>query len=201
MADNRITIGTGKPKKGEEKEVELLKKSDLYVPETEPEVPAQEPPKESLDDNLWGNDWYLNKQVDPKYLAEKRLFVRVRYIQRIDCRMFCPSLSEEPQKLTEPFGFTVFDVSMGGIGAISEHPKSEGDILVFKLNLDHLSYEVKCEVVYSIPIDNVFRLGFRILTKDKDFIKHLKLFVARISLMGSKVTFQEIIRKYNTGEL
>lgn len=196
MADNRITIGKGKPQIDKDKDLELLKKQDLYIPEKEIETGEQPPQTQTSDENLWGNDWQINSLIDKDYLAEKRLFVRVRYFRPFECRMFCTSPDAEPEKLDSILKLTMFDLSMGGIGAICDVSVPKDDILFFPLLLDHMTYDVKCQVVYCIPIDHVFRLGLRILTREKQFIKHLKLYVARLSLMGSKVTFKEIIDRY-----
>lgn len=197
MADNKITIGKENSKEKNTAEIELLKKGELYVPVPEAYDRNKIPRPKSPDDNLWGNDWQINKSIDKDYLAEKRLFVRVRYIQHMECKISHMDPEESPHEPDRLMRFTIFDISMGGIGAICEEPVAKDSILVFSLQLDHMFYEINCQVIYCIPIDNVFRLGLKILTKEKNFVKHLKLFVARLSLMGSKITIKEIIDKYS----
>jgi hypothetical protein len=71
---------------------------------------------------------------------------------------------------------------MGGIGIICEHGINIGKILAIQLTLDNIPYEIKGEVVYCIRNDDKFRAGLKIVQRDKRFIRHLKIFVARISL-------------------
>lgn len=196
MAKNRLIIGKDDERDKKDSELELLKKDGLHIPGTEVNNKGSKSSEGDLDDNLWGNDWQVNKSIDKDFMAEKRLFVRVRYFHPLECRMKYIDPDADPLRLESVLHLTMFDLSMGGIGAICEEPIPQNEILLFPLQLDHLTYDIKCQVVYCIPIDKVYRLGFRILSKDKDFIKHLKLFVARLSLIGSKISLEEIVSRY-----
>ena len=51
-----------------------------------------------------------------------------------------------------------------------------------EMPLDEKIYDIKCEVIYCFKSDNKFRIGLRVVQKDKLFIQHLKIVIARISL-------------------
>lgn len=138
-----------------------------------------------LDENVWGNDYTLLKKLDEKQLADRRLYVRVRHLQKVVCHSVYDNIDMEPVLLSRPMELIISDLSMGGIGIISENELKSGRILAVRLSLDGIQYEVKCEVIYCFQSDNKFRAGLKIAQKDKRFINHLKIFIARISLTNS----------------
>ena len=71
---------------------------------------------------------------------------------------------------------------MGGIGIICDYEIATGKIFSIQLVLDGIPYKIKCQVIYCIPNDDKFRAGLKIVEREKKFITHLKIFVARISL-------------------
>lgn len=135
-----------------------------------------------VDENVWGNDHMIINKLDEKQLADRRLFARVRYIQRVECTKVYTDSMTEPVILTRPFVFTISDLSMGGIGMICDQAIRVGEVLAFKMSLDNILYEIKCEVVYCIRNSDKFRAGLKIVKRDRQFIRHLKIYVARISL-------------------
>jgi c-di-GMP-binding flagellar brake protein YcgR len=90
----------------------------------------------------------------------------------------------EPSFLAEPVEFTIIDLSVGGIGIVCENGMPVGTILSFKLPLDYIMYYVKCEVVYCIENSGKYRAGMRLVDREKGFIRHLKIFVARLTLQS-----------------
>lgn len=182
MSNNKIIIGDGK--KREEK-----KKPGLYEidkPQITDAVTEQETIEQTeqipLDEDVWGNDHTIINKLSEKQLADRRFYVRVRYFQRIECYTTFDSIEEEPILLTQPIEFIISDLSMGGIGIICDQAISIGKILAIQLTLDTIPYDVKCEVVYCVQNDDKFRAGLKIVKREKHFIKHLKIFIARISL-------------------
>lgn len=145
-------------------------------------VADQETTQEPLDENVWGNDYSIINKLNEKHLADRRLYVRVRNVQRIECNALSDSVEAEPVFLARPIEFTISDLSMGGIGIICDNEISIGKVLAFQLILDGIPYKIKCEVVYCIHNDNKFRAGLKIVQKDRKFLMHLKIYVARISL-------------------
>ncbi len=137
------------------------------------------------DEVVWGNDRALMKMVDEVQRADLRLFVRIRHIQKVICSMVYEDIAKEPYRLDRPLEMMIVDLSVGGIGVICEHEIETGSILGIPIVLDAITYDVICETVYCIPMDGKYRAGFKIAKKDKDFIKHLKIFVARISLTNT----------------
>jgi hypothetical protein len=178
MANNKITIGDGKAKKKNESISRLtLEKQEIIEPIIEPEI--EEIP---IDENVWGNDSSVIKRLDEEQLVERRLFVRIIFMRQIKCYETLNNLQAESILLSQPIEFSITDISIGGIGIISDYEIKAGNILLFNLILDDNGYDIKCEVLYCFKSDDKFRGGLRILNKDKDFIRHLKIVVARVSL-------------------
>jgi hypothetical protein len=176
MADNKIVIVHNREKGKKETEIKDITANTLGpIPSTN-----QEP----LYENIWGNDHAVLNKMDENLLADRRLYVRVIYMQKIECNTILEAIGSEPTVLTKPMVFTVIDISIGGIGIISECEINIGTILAFKLTLDNIAYEIKCEVVYCFPNDDKFRAGLKMVEKDKCFTRHLKILVARLSLQG-----------------
>lgn len=174
MTINRITIGKGK--KENPNKIQVPKQTELYKPEINTDN------YRTLDQNIWGNDSEENKKLDKEVLAEKRMYVRIRYIQHIECNMLSDSLDTEPVVLAKPMSFNIFDLSMGGIGIICDQEIKKGLILSFKIRLDQIEYDVMCESIYCIEADSNYKIGLKIIRNNRDFIKHLKILVARTSL-------------------
>jgi len=186
MADNKIVIGGFKEDKSKEEKV-LKREKPVHEPDTiidDGHSPVQETYDPRLDENIWGSDFELDKKLKEEYLLEKRRYVRIRYIQSIACKTMSSSLEAEPVTLFPPLMLTTCDLSVGGIGIISDTEISEGTILDLNLTLDEISYNIKCAVVYCIQNKDKYRIGLKIALKDKAFIKHLKIYVARISLQS-----------------
>lgn len=135
-----------------------------------------------LDENVWGNDRAIIDKLDKEVLAERRLFVRVRHVQKITCDSVYEAIDKEPVELRNPLDLTVVDLSVAGIGIICDKEIETGRILGIRILLDRIPYEIKCKVIYCIPLDGKFRAGLKIAEKDKRFMRHLKIFVARTSL-------------------
>lgn len=178
MTNNKVTIGDGKAKRKNESISKLpLEKPKIIEPKIEPineEIP--------IDENVWGNDSSVVKRLDEEQLAERRLFVRIIFMRHIMCYETLNNLQAETILLSQPIEFSITDISVGGIGIISDYEIKVGIILVFNLILDDKAYDIKCEVMYCFKSDNKFRGGLKIVNKDKDFTKHLKVVVARVSL-------------------
>jgi hypothetical protein len=138
-----------------------------------------------LDEKIWGNDNNILSQLNESQLSERRLFVRVRYMQQIECNTIFESISSEPINLKVPIVFTTSDLSMSGIGIICDEKIEKGTILAFNMKLEEIIHEIKYEVIYCIPNDDKFRAGLKMAEKNKDFIRHLKLFVAKITLRNN----------------
>lgn len=182
MAGKKIVIGNGKEKDKKENEI-ILKGNTANTLKSTPDT-TQEPQQETLDENVWGNDHLILNNIDESILADRRLYVRAIYMQRIECNTIKYNKDSELTLLSKPIEFMIVDISMGGIGIICEYEIKIGTILIFKLTLDNIAYEVKYEVVYCFPNDDKFRAGLKMAEKDKEFIRHLKILVARLSLQS-----------------
>lgn len=135
-----------------------------------------------LDENVWGNDNIVLQHLNAKQLADRRLFVRIRYLQQAQCLAISDNAEIEPEPLSQPFTFMVSDLSMGGIGIISNNEVGINKILLVRLTLDGIVYDVKFKVIYCFWNDNKFRAGLKVLRSEKQFIHHLKVFIARKTL-------------------
>ena len=180
MRDNTMVIGTSKEK--DKKETSTIK-MDILV-NTQNTIPntIQEPTQEPIYENVWGNDYSITNKLEENLLADRRLYARALYMQKIECNTILESMESEPCLLSKIMAFMIIDISMGGIGIVCEHEIMVGTILVFKLSLDNISYDIKCEVVYCLQNDDKYRAGLRIVDRERHFIRHLKILVARLSL-------------------
>lgn len=179
VSNNKIIIGDGKNKGKKGTETGLYDVDKLQITAAGIEQVTEQIP---VDENIWGNDYTIINKLNEKQLADRRLFVRIRYMKRVECYMVFDSIGVEPVLLTQPLVFIINEISMGGIGIICDHEISIGKILAIQLTLDNIPYEIKCEVIYCIQNDDKFRAGLKIVQRDKLFIRHLKIFIARISL-------------------
>lgn len=143
---------------------------------------AAQPDMPPLDENVWGNDYTLLNKMSEKQLADRRLFVRVRYIQKIECHTVLDSMKSEPYILARPLVFVINELSVAGIGVICDHAINVGKILAFRITIDNIPYDIQCEVVYCIPNDDKFRACLKLAQRDKRFFRHMKIFIARTSL-------------------
>ena len=99
-----------------------------------------------LDENVWGNDRDILDKLDKEVLADRRLFVRVRYIQRITCNAVYEDIEKEPVFLSRPLEFITVDISAAGIGIVCEHEIEPGKILGIRITLDRMPYDIKAEL-------------------------------------------------------
>jgi hypothetical protein len=188
---NKIIIGDGnkKEKRHSDPNSHIVRNPQKSAAETERKADtktgretASETVPIPIDENVWGNDNSILHHLDEKVLADRRLFVRIRYLQHIECTALSDSPEEEPYSLANPFVFMISDLSMGGIGIICDDKIEVGKVLAIRLVLDNIPYDVKCQVVYCFQNDDKFRAGLKIIKREKKFIQHLKIFIARKSL-------------------
>jgi len=144
-----------------------------YEKETEP-IP--------LDENVWGNDNVVSQHLDAKQLAERRLFVRIRHFQQAECHAISDNEEIEPEPLPNPFALIITDLSMGGIGIVCDQDIGIGKILLVRIVLDGIAYDVKCRVMYCFWNDGKFRAGLKVLRSEKQFIYHMKIYIAKKSI-------------------
>ncbi len=149
------------------------------------EPAIKEPPERKLFyEKDWGNEHAVLSRLDGKLLADRRLYARVLYMHKIWCSTLFESFDSEPTLLMDPLELIVVDLSMGGIGVICEHEVPVGAILSFKLPLDNIEYEIKCEVVYCFENSGKYRAGLKLADRNRNFIRHLKILVARLTLQS-----------------
>lgn len=192
MLHNKIIISGGKKNEDREERPGSYEINGRRIaaadagPDTEPAEPAgkdavqaEQPP---VDENVWGNDYTLLNKLSEKQLADRRLFVRIRHMQWVECHIIFDNIKSEPSLLDQPLVFIINELSMAGIGIICDHAISIGKILAFQFIIDNIPYDIKCEVIYCIPNDDKFRACLKVVQRDKRFIRHLKIFIARTSL-------------------
>lgn len=182
MKNNIMVIGNRKEKV--EKEAELVLRDALADGLSVASGNSQDTVLEPVYENDWGNEQSVLNKLEGKVLADRRFYARALYMQRIKCNTLFDSVESEPSYLIEPLEFMIVDLSMGGIGIICEYEIMIGTILFFNLSLDHIAYDIKCEVVYCFQNSDKYRIGLKIVGRDMNFIRHLKIFVARLSLQS-----------------
>lgn len=176
MKTNKMVIGSGKAEP-----VNKALNTDLGAVRESVNGPAVQRP---VYEKYWGNESTIMNRLEGKLLEDRRLYARALYMQKAECNTLYESLDSEPVTLEEPMKFMIIDLSLGGIGIISEKEILTGTILSFKLLLDSISYDIKCQVVYCFENSGKYRAGLKIVDEDKNFIRHLKIFVARLTLQS-----------------
>jgi hypothetical protein len=182
MKNNIMVIGNRKERV--EKEADLILKDTLAENLSAALENSQETVQEPVYDNDWGDEHSFLNKLDGQILADRKFYTRALYMQRIECNTLFDGVESEPSYLAEPLEFIIIDLSMGGIGIISEYEIMLGTILFFNLSLDNIEYKIKCKVVYCFQNSDKYRACLRIVGRDMKFIRHLKIFVARLSLQS-----------------
>lgn len=182
MANDRIVISSRaeNPRKTDDKRPVAKEHEIAAVSPAGQEIPVKEP----LDEVVWGNDRSVRNNIDERTLADRRLFTRVKYVQQIRCNAILDDMGLEPILLDIPLRFLVIDISMGGIGIVSDDALKPGTVLSFEIRLDEVVYRVRYEVAFCFPNDGKFRAGLRIRERDRRFLRHLKIVVARLTLQN-----------------
>lgn len=143
---------------------------------------VEEAIEEPVYDYIWENDRSILEKLDENQRAERRRYVRVPYMQKIECFSIADDVDSEPVILEKPLNFLIIDISVGGIGIVCDSELEVGKVLTFKIIFDNLEYEVSCQVIYCFESKGKFRAGLKLVKGSKEFIKHLKILVARITL-------------------
>lgn len=177
MKENRIYIN-GKPISGEKDTDQTKNKESLLDKSTQDYAPELI----QIDENIWGNDIEFEKKLEEQFLADRRLFVRVRYFAEVLCNKIYRSGNNEPEILSCPFALSIIDISSGGIGAIGDEEIEIDSVLPIKLVLEKIEYVVRYRVVYCIPHEGKYRIGLKLNEKNNIFKRHLKIYIAKLSL-------------------
>ncbi len=191
-----IESGKGRRRTGRDNFSELDKRRTDEILQDESQKPQQNGGQNNAgtasqtgaaepDEIVWGNDRTFMNYIDEGHRADLRLFVRIRYMQKVTCSIAYEDITKEPYELDKPIDLMIIDISVGGIGVICENEIDVGSILGIPIILDKIPYDIKCEVVYCIPVDGKFRAGMKIAHKTRAFMRHLKIFVARIALTST----------------
>jgi len=184
MINNKIIIGDKlRDKKGTKPD--LFEIDTLQITTAVTDREAEKTEQIPVDENVWGNDYIILNKLSKKQLADRRLYVRIRHFQKIECFTVYDEIDVEPACLTQPIIFIINEISMGCIGAICDYKLSIGKILAIQLTIDNMPYDIKCEVGYCIKNDDKFRCGLKVVQRDRQFIKHLKIYIARKSLLSN----------------
>ncbi len=176
MKENKIYIN-GKP--SSEKDTEEIKNKNSLI---EKPIGEHAPELIQIDENIWGTDLEFEKKLEEQFLADRRLFVRVRYFAEVLCNRIYRTENDEPEVLPYPFSLSIIDISSGGIGAISDEDIEIDSVLPVKLVLEKIEYVVRYRVVYCIPHEGKYRIGLKLNEKNNIFKRHLKIYVAKLSL-------------------
>lgn len=177
MKENKIYIN-GKPISSEKDTDQIKNKNSL----TEKPMEEHAPELIQIDENVWGTDLEFEKKLEEQFLADRRLFVRVRYFAEVLCNKIYRSGNDEPEVLPYPFSLSIIDISSGGIGAISDEEIEIDSVLPVKLVLEKIEYIVRYRVVYCIPHEGKYRIGLKLNEKNNIFKRHLKIYIAKLSL-------------------
>jgi len=116
-----------------------------------------------------------NKEFDSNKNVELRKSKRVDYYSKIYCRKYIEDgQAKEPEP---PLELILINVSVGGLGVVSEQHFSNGTVLVLDITLEGELYEkVSARVMWGIKKGDMYRHGLEIMNISGKLYSHLNKF-------------------------
>lgn len=104
--------------------------------------------------------------------VEMRKSRRINYLSKIYCKKcICGGETEEYK---EPLELTLLNVSVGGLGIMSDRMFEVGSILTLSMKLEEISYEkVTAKVMWNIKKGEMYRHGLQIVNISGRLFRHL----------------------------
>lgn len=113
-----------------------------------------------------------NSSTEAAKLAELRKSKRIDYYAKIQCTKSIYNGNTEEYE--EPLELTLINVSIGGLGIVSERSFEKAAVLVLNLRLEEENYEkVTAKVMWTIKKGDLFRYGLEISNISGRLYSHL----------------------------
>ena len=111
-------------------------------------------------------------------IQKDKNFAEIRKGKRIDffSQVFCIKsiYNGETEEYHEPLELTLLNVSLGGLGIVSDKLFEKGSVLVLRIKLEDVSYEkVTTKVIWNIKKSNKYRHGLEISNISGRLYSHL----------------------------
>lgn len=104
-----------------------------------------------------------------------RVHARVPYREKLSCYHYY-NAQGEMVKFDQPIDIEVYNISIGGIGIITQVPFPESATIEFTLYLENIPYQVMTKIVWSTSNQVFYRYGLEIIGHNNMFFRHLKQF-------------------------
>ncbi|WP_026893624.1 PilZ domain-containing protein [Clostridiisalibacter paucivorans] len=105
-------------------------------------------------------------------LDYKRVHSRIMYSTRLECYRYYEN--NELKRYNPPMELIMFDLSLGGIGVISEEYLKIGNVLMFTLKLNIMPYQVMAKVVWTYKIGHMYRSGLEFVGMPNGLVREIK---------------------------
>lgn len=110
--------------------------------------------------------------------TEDKNFVEMRKSKRIDLlsKIYCSKCiyNGDTEEYSEPIELTLLNVSVGGLGIVSDKLFEKGSVLVLRMDLEEVSYEkVTAKVMWNMKKGDVYRHGLEITNLSGKLYRHL----------------------------
>ncbi|MHB1394395.1 MAG: PilZ domain-containing protein [Clostridia bacterium] len=113
-----------------------------------------------------------NSGVGAAKLDELRKSKKIDYYSKIQCTKSI--YNGETEEYEEPLELMLINVSIGGLGIVSEKSFEKATILILNLKLEDENYKrVAAKVMWTIKKGNMFRLGLEITNISGRLYSHL----------------------------
>jgi len=115
-----------------------------------------------------------SKVTDASKPANKRKIRRIDYYSKIQCiKSTCEGRTEEYEI---PLELTLINISVGGLGIISEKPFEKDAVLILSFKLEEVKYEkVSAKVMWMMKMGDMYRHGLEIMNVSGKLFKHLSM--------------------------
>ncbi len=113
-----------------------------------------------------------NSGAEAAKLAELRKSKRIDYYSKIQCTKSI--YNGETEEYEEPLELMLINISIGGLGIVSEKSFEKATVLILNLKLEGENYQrVAAKVMWTIKKGNMFRHGLEISNISGRLYSHL----------------------------
>ena len=115
-----------------------------------------------------------SKGTEASKPANKRKNRRIDYYSKIQC--IKSTYKGRTEEYEIPLELTLINISVGGLGIISEKPFEKDAVLVLSFKLEEERYEkVSAKVMWMMKMGDMYRHGLEIMNVSGKLYKHLSM--------------------------
>jgi c-di-GMP-binding flagellar brake protein YcgR len=121
-----------------------------------------------------GDSIMKSKGTEASKPANKRKSRRIDYYSKIQC--IKSTYKGRTEEYEIPLELTLINISVGGLGIISEKPFEKDAVLVLSFKLEEERYEkVSAKVMWMMKMGDMYRHGLEIMNVSGKLFKHLSM--------------------------